>query len=256
MNGTWKKLVSLTAGILVAGAVSADVIYEHNFSGSSSTYLSNTVVDTVTADSKWGASSAWVPMGPNDNNIRRYRADGSLGSDFGTGQRTAFYLPVTILDQHIYTFTMELTGPTVGNGSVFSFGFTSVADINFVITGSGGVITINDANGAMPVVDGNNINIGSHSHSGEYTVTLKTDGDDWTYTYYIDTVAVYTNVVSGGTASAVNYVGFGIKTYPGTGLDIDKLILTVEPVPEASTIGLFIISGAGALLLRRVGCKG
>jgi len=244
-----KKLL-LSAIVSVVGLalnpVNASTIYQHSFSGSSTTNLNGVTPDTTTGGNTWLADT---------NALRDWKADGSIDNGGGTADHNGYaFLPFSPEAGKIYTLSIDMN-MTPGNSSWFALGFMSTNNTTSggfydESTGDGSpwMLLLDDAGAAgipfagpsisgqlaLPFRDGNNVSI-----------VLDTTGNDWVATFKNGTASISHTYTGLDISDDINYVGFGRHT---TQLgSVDNFSLTVIPEPNS----LALLAAGGLCVLRR-----
>ena len=220
-----------------AAAAATTIIYQDNFTGSSTTPL-NGAKPTVDhgPSGKWIASSAWADNGHTNT---------------GTGRQNA-YLSFAPTPGHVYTLTarLDVTGKGGGSGAdgnywvALGFITTPSTTNNWGLGGSSpwvlsGYKAANDAVYTGPkLVGGQAFVPGITSDVNTYSIVLNTGSPAYSYQVFLTNSAVTHKLVGHGTFST-NPVITAVGLENGLGIArVTKFSLTSAPVPKPATLGL------------------
>lgn len=227
--------------LIIAGPASATIVlYQDDFSGSSSDPLNGTTPDTTIGATFWTANTGW-------------RADGSISSA-GVNSQNAF-LPFTPVPGFVYTLTSTLNKPTgSGGGTWAAVGFTEVdvLDIGFWVApndaGPWILYRANNNNVAAfggPGIGGTNSgDVGPYTGPQTFTIELDTTGPQWTAEWFVGATSIHQ--VTYATNPTINFVGLGRSN--NAAANFSSFTLTMTPEPSAALLGTM---GMLTLLLRR-----
>lgn len=245
------SIAALLLTLLPSVVNAQSVIYSDSFSGSA------TLLNGATTTAGGGAWSA--------NSF--VNQDGSLIGGTITG---GAFLPVTLATDSIYTLSMDiaLTGAASANKYIM-MGF---ADQGTVPTpGASNALgrhnnTTMNGYPVLALVTGSSLLQGTELYNSvvastaftdfanvhNYKMVLNTAGSGSTFTvsYYVDGVAFGTELLMDfASLSSIGGVGFSARTGTGT---VDNFLLTVQPVPEPSTLALIGLGIGGLVYLQRM----
>ena len=208
-------------------ALAQTIIYQDDFSGSSSANLHDTTPDTTTGGNKWLADT---------DPLRDWKADGSIDNGGGSAAYNGYaFLPFTPEAGKVYTLSIDMN---VTPSSWFALGFMSTNN-----TTSGGFYLESTGDGSpwmllrgdgtagksfagpstgggadLPSRDGNTVSI-----------VLDTTGTDWVATFNNGSESNSVTYTGLDISDDINYVGFGRQT-TATG-SVDNFSLTTPPPP-------------------------
>ncbi len=222
---------------LAASMASANVIYQDNFTGSSTLGTLNGAAPTKDN----GPSATWTASGV-------FADSGYANASAGAGARRNAFLSFTPVSGEIYTLSVRIdmtgtaTGDTTASDNWFALGFMTTAAT------SGGW----DVNGASPWVLSRYNGVGGAVFSGpgtaggqgfaivagvnDYSIILNTGSSAWTYQVLLTNSSVTNKVVGAGTfTSNPAIVAVGLEDGLGLG-KFSHFALTSSPVHGPKTV--------------------
>ena len=253
--------VAAVAGL--AGTASASIIYQDNFSGSSSNPLNATSPSVDATGATWTADTGW-------------RADGSqTAADAATNGSSDAYLPFTPSSGNIYTLSATMSPSLTSGSNWFALGF--VGSFSSATSTTGGAVNNGDGVNAWFADSGSGqLNAGpwllmNSGWNGEdpnesyfpgpgasgavdftgksgdtVAIVLNTQSSAWTFQVFVNGTNV-SPVIPFSSNPAITGVGLG-QFAPAVG-SVSNFSLT--SVPEPATLGLCAVGGLGLLLLKR-----
>ena len=258
---------------LAGTAWASTVIYQDNFSGSSSTPLNGAAPKTDN-----GSSTTWTAT-TNGTNSSFYD-NGSASETSATG--ALGYLNFTPASGNVYTLSATLSLPTSSadttsgetNWNWFAVGYASSVDTSSGATFNSGsspnpyawvevYAPVDNLGFAGEGFEGPNSSTpaqafstpsGQSDTAQQISIVLDTGPATWTYQFFDDSTAV-SSVESFSSNPAITAVGLCLQGSPNwsspvTG-NVSNFSLTSSPVPEPATLGLMVLGGMGLLLLKR-----
>ena len=203
-------VVMATFAFTTAVANAQTIIYQDDFSGSSSTDLNGTTPDTTTGGNTWLAD-----IDP----LRDWKADGSIDNGAANANRNGYaFLPFTPEAGKVYTLSIDMN---VTPSSWFALGFMSDND-----TTSGGFYQESTGDGSPWMLLRGNGTAGK-SYAGPSTggganlpsrdgntvsIVLDTTGTDWVATFKNGSASNSYTYTATDISDDINYVGFGRHT--------------------------------------------
>ncbi len=240
------------ACIGLAGTASATVIYQDNFSGSSSTPLAG---QAPTIDN--GPSATWSNQYSWDNNVGNFWMENGAVNVSGSGDYSAVdALDFAPANNRIYTLSANLD-PTSGVGFL-ALGFTNGDGTSrpFFNTTGPWILSYlpSGVQGWAGPGDSNSVfNDGSSTLKESSQIVLNTIGSDWTVQWSYNGNALGSYVYTGTSGSNPNPTGItqvAIGAFAASGT-IGSFSLTVSAVPEPATLGLVAVGGLALVLIGR-----
>ncbi len=254
---------------LAGTAWASTIIYQDNFSGSSSTPLNSAAPTTDNGPSTTWTANTYAVW--SDSGYTNYTLDQSGKT------RDSAYLGFTPISGQIYTLSATLTITSVdtsngasndfldigfpgniqagtnslGGTSTLNTGWDWPASISNVyaspwvlLRGSGGgsYITGPETNGS-----GSLSSTAAIGQANNIAIILNTGASAWTYQVFDNATAV-SPVVTFATNPTMTAIGLQNAGVIGT---VSNFELISSPVPEPATLGLVAIGGLGLLLLKR-----
>ncbi len=250
---------------LAGTAWASTVIYQDNFSGSSSTPLNGA---KPTVDN--GTSTAWTATGGSTA-----FADSGYTSESNSAGAVA-YLNFTPVSGHVYTLSAGLyttsvytpdpgwdwlavgfvLNPTTTSGTSFVFNETAPGAYAFMqvyapgSASASGTAYSGPDGGNSPYIDPFNAPSGTANGPQNVSIVLDTGASAWTYQFF-DNGAAVSPIESFSSNPAITAVGLntqGPNTVVG---QVSNFELTSSPVPEPATLGLFAVGGLALVLIGR-----
>ncbi len=245
---TWPAAIGLLAGLVLAGAGWADVLYSDDFSGASPSPLNGTAPDVRPGAQTWAASALWF-------------ADGSKP---GNGSGNA-WLPFIPAAGNRYNLSLDVNPANEGSTDWFAIGYSASSNTTVTFQTSPnntvGWMLMRENYAATDVVQtflgpGTSlaaVNYNINPDKPEWVnlrVALDTRNPAWTVEWFIDGSSIR-GPVPFGTNPTINYVGFG--GYNNATGFVDNFLFSrdIEPTYTNPPIaGLFGtgLSAAGAPL--------
>ena len=237
-------IAGVTALALGSTAARAGVIYQDNFSGSSSNSLVGLLPTTDTGGAKWATA---LDVGAADT----FQADGSVTSittNYGD------YLPFSPENGNIYTLSATLDPASVGWVGI-SFGAYVPGDrggvgpsmISHYETTTATITEFAIGNTATTFTGTANVPLDQTA-----SIVLNTMSTQWTATYYYNSKDLGSVTYAAGSnptgINGVTIAAVGSSASPFSG---SVASFELQTVPEPATLGLFVLGGMGLLLAGR-----
>jgi hypothetical protein len=237
-------IAGMTALALGSTVARATVVYQDNFSGSSSNSLVGLSPTTDTGSATWATT---LDVGATDT----FQADGSVTSittNYGD------YLPFTPENGNIYTLSATLDPASTGWVGM-SFGAYIPADHSgvgpsIIAHYEGKTATITDfsiGNTSTPFNGTGNVPLDETA-----SIVLNTMSTQWTATYYYNSNDLGSvTYAAGSNPTGIN--GVAIAAVGSTAAPFSGSVANFElqAVPEPATLGLFALGGMGLLMAGR-----
>ena len=244
-HGSALVIAAFTAAACIglAGTASATVIYQDNFSGSSSTPLAG---QTPTIDN--GPSTSW------SNQWNTAWMDNGFVTVTSSTDLEVASLEFTPQIGQIYTLSLSLN-PTSGS-NFMAFGFTNGNGTGAPFWNTTGpwmdVWLPNGITGQAGPGTGNAVfNTGVSSLNEPAQIVLNTVGADWTVQWSYNGIALGSYVYSGASGSDPNPTGITQVAIGSDGDNGSVADFSLTAVPEPSVLGLVMLGGLGLLLIGR-----